>query len=410
MLSRDNFIQALSEGHLKIFPFDKKNLTGIGYNLSTTDFAFSVSRGILLTIHQEILSSGIRRYVIIPGNDTVLFFSKEYIEIDSTLAGTFHSKVARVTQGLGHISTTLDPTWKGQLLISVNNPTSSEIEFDLEKSGGNIMTLLLHKLDAEVTGENIHDNNKGRCDLLMAHFAKPSSTPKYQKKHLELEYFVREELANSLNATDNFTSPEKPADEYSIQLKELQTLLQRLKNDQTIIQEDRYILGDDGKYYCLNCHEMDIIKGCTLFGIKSQCNGFSEFDFCGGIGKSELSTAIPLIDVCIDMINYEIASINHIRRIRWQNEKISQFASEDSALVKLRKKAATQKRRNITFGFPLVFFAVTTVLFFVLQKNYGAFSGSNNIGILATTIYASISAVLLEAWIKTIRTFKHNTD
>lgn len=110
MLSRDDIRLALAEGHLKIFPFEPKNLTGIGYNLSTTDFAFSINQGILLTIHRKITDSGIERYVTIPANDTVLFFSKEYIEVDYTLAGTFHSKVSRVSEGLGHISTTLDAT------------------------------------------------------------------------------------------------------------------------------------------------------------------------------------------------------------------------------------------------------------------------------------------------------------
>ena len=174
MLSRNDIEQALADGHLKIFPFDSKKLTGIGYNLSTTDFAFSINQGILLTLHEKTTENGIMRYVIIPPNDTVLFFSQEYIEVDNTIAGTFHSKVSCVSQGLGHISTTLDPTWKGQLLLSVNNPTSRSIVFNLEKSGGNIVTMLLHKLDSEVTGSNIHDNNKGRCELLITHFAKPS--------------------------------------------------------------------------------------------------------------------------------------------------------------------------------------------------------------------------------------------
>ena len=76
-------------------------------------------------------------------------------------------------------------------MISVNNPTSNDIVFDLDKSGGNIVTLLLHKLDSPVTGNNIHDNNKGRCELLISHFATPSPTLKYKNKHLEVKEFVQ---------------------------------------------------------------------------------------------------------------------------------------------------------------------------------------------------------------------------
>lgn len=407
MLSRDDFIHALADGDLKIFPFDKKNLTGIGYNLSTTDFAFSVSRGILLTIHEETLSSGIRRYVTIPGNDTVLFFSKEYIEINSKLAGTFHSKVSRVSQGLGHISTTLDPTWKGQLLISINNPTDADIEFDLAKNGGNIMTLLLHKLDTPVTGENIHDNNKGRCELLIAHFAKPSSDPKHQEKHLELEHFVREELANSLNGTDNFTSVEAPEDEYSVQLNELYTLRERLKLDRKIIQEDRYVLGSEGKYYCLNPHEREFIERCALFKIKSQSIAPLHSGFCDGIEKSALASALPLLDACIDVIDYEINSIAHLRRIRWQNEMVRRFAGEDSELVALRKKSTEKKRRLVTWILPGLFVLFTAVLFSSLWR-HGVLAST--IGTLVVAIYAPISAVLLEYWIKALQKFKVGTN
>ena len=44
MYSRDDIKQAIAEGHLKIIPYEEKNLTGMGYNLSTTNFAFSMYR------------------------------------------------------------------------------------------------------------------------------------------------------------------------------------------------------------------------------------------------------------------------------------------------------------------------------------------------------------------------------
>ena len=170
MFSRDDIKKAICEGHLKIFPYDERNITGAGYNLSTMNFAFSIRKHILLKINVETLENGNIHYVNIPPNDTVLFFSKEYIETDNEIAGIFMSKVARVCQGLGNISTTLDPMWKGQLIISVNNPTGKHIRLDLDREHGNIFTLLLFRLETPVTGEHVHDNNKGRCDLLIDHF------------------------------------------------------------------------------------------------------------------------------------------------------------------------------------------------------------------------------------------------
>lgn len=347
MLSRNDIEQALADGHLKIFPFEKKNLTGIGYNLSTTDFAFSINRGILLTIHQKTTEVGIMRYVIIPGNDTVLFFSKEYIEVDNTLAGTFHSKVSCVSQGLGHISTTLDPTWKGQLLISVNNPTASDIIFNLDKSGGNIVTLLLHHLDSPVTGDNIHDNNKGRCELLIAHFATLPPTSEYKSKHLEVKYFVQKELADSLNGYDHFLDPSQPQDRYSKKIKELMELQSRLELDRSIINEGRYKLGENGEYLCFRSDaELDLIRSCVLYELKPSLHEIPDKPnkAITSFRAAQLSNACPIIDECIEIIKYELNMIDHIRRIQWQNSRVNLFAREDSDLVRMRRSDDKARR------------------------------------------------------------------
>lgn len=181
MYSRDNIKTAIDEGHLKIIPYEEKNLTGIGYNMSTINFAFSINQGLLLKIYVDTTEKGYMHYVKIPAHDTVLLFSKEFLETDDSLAGTFHSKVSRVCQGLGHISTTLDPMWKGQLIIAVNNPTNKKIRFNLDESSGNIFTLLMYELDQKVTGKNIHDNNQGRCDLLLSHFTNGFSSWFHEK-------------------------------------------------------------------------------------------------------------------------------------------------------------------------------------------------------------------------------------
>lgn len=393
MLSRDDIRLALAEGHLKIFPFEPKNLTGIGYNLSTTDFAFSINQGILLTIHRKITDSGVERYVTIPANDTVLFFSKEYIEVDHTLAGTFHSKVSRVSEGLGHISTTLDATWKGQLLISVNNPTSKGIKFDLDKSGGNIMTMLLHKLDSSVTGDNIHDNNKGRCELLIAHFADPLSNSAYREKHLELRVFVENELADSLNGYDSFLSPDYPRDRYTSVIECLTKLRDRLQKDMIIIQEDRYVLGKDGKYFYLkSADEVQLLKDCALFPLKSQ------LFFSGGlpaVDKSHLKDTLPVIKQYINVINYELDMIDHIRRIKWQNDRVGQFASEDSELVQMRQEAEKKKRQS-RIWIPL--FILIAVMAAVLVAWRFIFPNTDSREVILVTFFAPVAASIIQWW------------
>ena len=400
MLSRDDIKQAMAEGHLKIFPFEAKNLTGIGYNLSTTDFAFSIKQGMLLTIHKRTKDSGVERYVTIPGNDTVLFFSKEYIEIDHTLAGTFHSKVSRVSEGLGHISTTLDAAWKGQLLISVNNPTSNEIKFDLDKSGGNIMTMLLHKLDTPVTGDNVHDNNQGRCELLIAHFADPMPDKAYKEKQLELRDYVEKELANSLNGYDDFLDPDQPRDRYSTKIEQLIRLRERFKQDLTIMQEDRYELGKEGKYFYLKSREEKaLINDCALFQITTDLQSVLEGKESQGVDKDGLKNAPPVIEQLIEIISYELDMIDHIRRIQWQNDKVAQFANEDSDLVNMRLEEAAYRQRKDTKKqrnqrrITLIIIALITLALVVLVWKLPK---GSDIGIILATIYAPLVAFLIQ--------------
>lgn len=99
-----------------------ENLTAAGYNLQVSDIIISTRSGLPLKIY----TSGQYRYVDVPANDTVLITTVESIFVGPQIMGTFHSRVSIVSQGFGHISTTLDPTWCGPLLIAVNNPIEQE--------------------------------------------------------------------------------------------------------------------------------------------------------------------------------------------------------------------------------------------------------------------------------------------
>lgn len=338
MYSRDDIKKAIRDGHLKIYPFEEKNLTGIGYNLSSTNFAFSINKGILLTIHERISNGGVEHYVIVPPNDTILLFTKEYIATDKTIAGTFHSKVKNVCQGFAHISTTLDPTWKGQLIISFNNPTNKKIEFELDRSTGNIVTMLLYELKSEVTGANTHDNNQGRCDLLLNHFSHPGCFFWYRKKHLELKEFIRDQFANSLNGCDDFIHDKTIDDEYSQKLVNLTKMLERLKKHVILFDENRYVIGKDGKYYMLAKDEIMVLESCVLYKTMNICtkalsNGYSNI-------LEERNNILEELSKMIAIVEYEIEMINHLRRIEWQEKQISKFADAKSSLVKVNRRNA----------------------------------------------------------------------
>ena len=338
MFSRDDIKKAICEGHLKIFPYDERNITGAGYNLSTMNFAFSIRKHILLKINVETLENGNIHYVNIPPNDTVLFFSKEYIETDNEIAGIFMSKVARVCQGLGNISTTLDPMWKGQLIISVNNPTGKHIRLDLDREHGNIFTLLLFRLETAVTGEHVHDNNKGRCDLLIDHFKRNKGVFFLNKKYLDLKEFVIDEFANSLNGYDNFRN-EDIEDCYTERMRKLCYIEDRIKKHVVLFREGRYTVDADiGNYKILyNSEEEKEIKSCKLYNMDKNTNYWLVKEYSLQDIRNQKKELIQLMESYIRIIDYELDIIRHDRRILWQNTEIAKYAKENNRAYTCRK-------------------------------------------------------------------------
>ncbi len=109
---------------LIIAPFDKSKAKGVGYNLSLSEMIYSISRKRLVPICREVQET----FFYLHPHETVLALSYESIETDSCIAGSFHSRVRITAQGVGCISTTLDPKWHGMLLFSLNNPTKKKIK------------------------------------------------------------------------------------------------------------------------------------------------------------------------------------------------------------------------------------------------------------------------------------------
>lgn len=122
-LSNIDIEQAIESGDIFITPYNRLQLQPSGYNLTPTRFFYSTKKKRLLPVHETEEET----YVIIDKNDTVLVRTRETIVVSPRLSGAFYSKVKVVSQGFGHVSTTLDPEWEGQLLISLNNPTNKKL-------------------------------------------------------------------------------------------------------------------------------------------------------------------------------------------------------------------------------------------------------------------------------------------
>lgn len=319
LMSSVDIIDAILKRNIVILPFDNNSLTGIGYNLSSTDFVLSTQKGALLTIH----TAGQERYTYIDPHDTVLTLTREYIQVDNTIAGTFHAKVGMVSLGFGHISTTLDPGWKGQLLISLNNPTNKRIKFTVSKQGS-LCTLLFYKLITQaenVSGKEAHDNDKGRAAFLKQYIAAPPRVANkyFSEPYNQLREYINKELASYLDGSSNETNEKIDIlkEQYDVVKKILQS-----------ISENSLVLSAGGVLY-LDTALIDTVKRIDFFKIKMDHflspSEFADEFFAVPITSEMLSSEgnRKIVQDNFELLKYhiemEIMKERHLSRIDKQN-------------------------------------------------------------------------------------------
>lgn len=174
--------RAMEDDKMTICPFCPDNLTPIGYNLSYSRFIVSIRKKTFAKIHHK----NNEWFFFLKPAETVLILTRESIWVSKFIGGTFHSKVSLVTQGLGHVSTTLDPGWQGQLLVPMNNPTKEKIKVVIAKDRngkmeyGTFITMVLYWA-AEASLNEKMDNRSARIEILEAILEKKKSSKDYEK-------------------------------------------------------------------------------------------------------------------------------------------------------------------------------------------------------------------------------------
>ncbi len=146
-----------SKKGLKIFPFDKYCIKAASYDLTPTIVAMSSKVGMLETVYREKLPVEDRYYIYVRPKDTVLIVSNEYLIVPSNIAGYVSSRVSKVVEGFGHISTTIDPNWSGAALIAVSNPSTQMLKIYV---GRNVAQKGIPNQLATVTFHYLHNSCK----------------------------------------------------------------------------------------------------------------------------------------------------------------------------------------------------------------------------------------------------------
>lgn len=161
-------------GGLKIVPFNQDiDLKLASYDITPTIIAMSSRTGMLETVYQE-KSDECKFYIMVKAKDTVLVVSHEFVSVPENIAGYVVSRVSKVSDGFGHVSTSIDPNWTGALLIGLSNPTSKAIKVYVggkrgaSTKGDALATLSFHYLNTpdRQTESPDQDFRGMRLDLL----------------------------------------------------------------------------------------------------------------------------------------------------------------------------------------------------------------------------------------------------
>lgn len=188
LLSRKDINKELGRNFF-IHPFSESKIRGASINLSASKYAWSLKTKKKIFKDNDNKGLGV---ITIDPNDSALIITQESIYVSSKLAGSFHSKVGMVAKGLGHISTTLDPGWKGNLLITIHNHSSESIELN---EGSTFITLILHYVS---TPDMFDDNNSaGRLELLRGYDLSPDDIKFIESDVQSTINGIKSEMINS---------------------------------------------------------------------------------------------------------------------------------------------------------------------------------------------------------------------
>ena len=150
-LSKEDIMAEINSKRMSIKPFNQESLQGASYDISSTFVAMSSKVGMLETVYRESRYP-YKYFIYVKAKDTVLAISKEFVSVPSNMAGYVVSRVSKVSEGFGHVSTSIDPNWKGALLIALSNPSNKPIKVYVgegskgTKKGNTLATVTFHYL------------------------------------------------------------------------------------------------------------------------------------------------------------------------------------------------------------------------------------------------------------------------
>ena len=167
------------QSKLHIYPYSEECLTPVGYDLRVGEQYAS-------SIDAEMYDLAADGEVQIRPGDVVLIRTMETIDMpeDLSLSAFITSKVSKVSKGLSHISTNVDPDWQGNLLIAIHNPSLNTIVLPYGEPFCTINFVQNVSASTKTSGKP-----PGRTDILLREFV--DSLKKAKHKRDETQQLVK---------------------------------------------------------------------------------------------------------------------------------------------------------------------------------------------------------------------------
>lgn len=209
VLSNVDVKREIDNNNLKIYPMpysnseaaEKVQIKAASIDITPSCLIMSVRTGRLLKIYSKKNPAnnkdGENRYVFIEPRDTALVISREYFIVPNNICGNVYSRVSTVSAGLGHISTTIDPGWKGALLIAVSNPSSERKRLDIQRENMSdcpLATVTFSYLCTPADIKNEHPKMPARVDILKRYMGSENYWTRF--------YYIQKCISTAIHYTD----------------------------------------------------------------------------------------------------------------------------------------------------------------------------------------------------------------
>ncbi|MGB7442814.1 MAG: hypothetical protein WA919_17250 [Coleofasciculaceae cyanobacterium] len=224
VLSERDIIGELGRGIL-FHPLKQGSIKVCSLCLTASEYAYAIGQKQRLTIQTEQNRNKPdeeQKFFCIPPRDTALVWSDESIGLSRYLCAPLYSRVALVSQGIGHIGTRVNPSWSGVLCIALHNFSDEELRINVRDVNEPIAYLMVHRLSSKSLN-NSNIDVSARLDVLRR---RPNS-------HEIHDYFNERNNRWMTGDIDLLRKLMHDSEEYKkLKLGIYQTLLLRLGEDQ----------------------------------------------------------------------------------------------------------------------------------------------------------------------------------